>query len=295
MNVTLRQLRAFVEVARRRSFTSAARHLHLTQSALSHLTRELEAQLGVRLIDRSTRSVALTAAGSELFQNADRILADVDGALTGLRDLVAKRRGRVTVAAPPVLAASLVPAAMARFAATYPAVEVRLLDVLTGDILQAVRSAKADLGVGTFRKSEPEVQFDRLYEDHLVAVLPSASRLARKARLAWRDLGGVRLIMMTNASAFHYLVDRAASQAGVPVAPAYEVGYMGTAVGLVEAGLGVAVLPAYARSMVDRKKAVVRPIGTPNVAREISIVTRAGRTLSPAAAQFAEVLRGLCA
>jgi DNA-binding transcriptional LysR family regulator len=291
MNVTLRQLRVFVEVARRRSFTSAARHLHLTQSALSHLVRELETQLGVRVIDRDTRNFSLTAAGAELLQNAERILGEVEQTVSGLRDLVAKRRGRVTVAAPPVLAASLLPAAMARFKAAHPGVTLKLLDVLTGQILEAVRSGEADFGVGTFRKSEPDVQLDTLYEDRLVAVLPAGSPLAGRRRLAWKDLRGEPLVMMSSASAFHYLVDHAASEAGLTAAPAYEVGYMGTAIALVEAGLGIAVLPAYARSMIDARKAAARPVDSPAVTREVSIVTRAGRSLSPAAAQFAAALR----
>jgi DNA-binding transcriptional LysR family regulator len=291
MNVTLRQLRVFVEVAHRRSFTTAARHLHLTQSALSHLMRELESQLGVRVIDRDTRNFALTAAGTELLQNAERILSEVDQTVSGLRDLVAKRRGRVTVAAPPVLAASLLPAAIARFKAEHPGVTVRLLDVLTGQILEAVRSGEADFGVGTFRKSEPEVELDTLYEDRLVAVLPCASPLAGRRRLAWKDLRDAPLVMMSSASAFHYLVDHAASEAGLTAAPAYEVGYMGTAIALVEAGLGIAVLPAYAGSMIDTRKAAVRPVDSPAVTREVSIVTRAGRSLSPAAQQFTDVLR----
>jgi DNA-binding transcriptional LysR family regulator len=291
MNITLRQLRAFVEVARRRSFTGAARHLHLTQSGLSHLMRELEAQLGTRLLDRNSRSLSVTTAGMELLRDADRILGDVDHTLAGLRDLVARKRGRVTVAAPPVLAASLIPAAMARFKAAHPGITVRLLDLLTAGILEAVRSGEADLGVGTFHQSEPEVQLDALYEDRLVAVVPAASALARRRRLAWKDLRGAPLIMMTNASTFHYIVDRALSHAGEPVTPAYEVGYMGTAIGLVEAGLGIAVLPAYARSMCDAKTAVVQPLESPAVTREVSIVIRAGRSLSPAAEAFAAVLR----
>ncbi|MGQ0544844.1 MAG: LysR substrate-binding domain-containing protein, partial [Betaproteobacteria bacterium] len=196
-----------------------------------------------------------------------------------------------SVAAPPVLAASLIPAAMVRFTASHPGVTLRLLDVLTGQILEAVHSGEADLGVGTFRKSEPEVQFETLFEDRLVAVVPVGNPLAGRSRLTWKHLRGVSLVMMTGASAFHYIVDRAASQAGYTATPAYEVGYMGTAIGLVEAGLGIAVLPAYARSMIDPRKAVVRRIDAPAVTREVSIVTRAGRSLSPAAEQFAAVLR----
>lgn len=294
MNVSLRQLRAFVEIARRKGFTAAAQRLNLTQSALSHLIRQLEAELGVRLFDRSTRSIALTAAGTELLQNAERILTDVENVVSGLRDLVAKRRGRVTVAAPPVLAASLIPVAVAQFKALYPQVGVRLLDVLTADILEAVRTGEADLGVGTFRKTEPEIRLDTLYEDRLMAVLPATSRFARKRRVTWTDLRDLPLIMMSSKSAFHSLVERAANQAGLQSVPAYEVGYMGTAIGLVEAGLGVAVLPAYARSMVDSRKALVRPIDGPAVTREVAIASRAGRSLSPAADRFAAVLRQAC-
>ena len=105
-NITLRQLRAFVEVVRSAGFTAAARKLHLTQSATSLLVRELETQVGLQLIDRTTRQVALTEAGQEFLERAERILMDVDLAVANAQDLVHKRRGRVSIATSPLLAAT---------------------------------------------------------------------------------------------------------------------------------------------------------------------------------------------
>src|SRR5687767_3527083 len=100
MNVTLRQLRAFVLVGRLGNFTRAAQAMHVTQSALSLLVRELEAAMNTRLLDRTTRTVSLTAAGSEFFAGAQRILSDLEVVIGGVDKLVAKERGSVVVAAP---------------------------------------------------------------------------------------------------------------------------------------------------------------------------------------------------
>src|SRR5262245_25797011 len=103
MNVTVRQLRAFVFVAQTRSFTKAAQRLHVTQSALSLLIRQLEDTLQVQLVDRSSRSVELTVAGAELLDSAERLLDDLDATLASVAELGAKQRGKVVVAAPYIL------------------------------------------------------------------------------------------------------------------------------------------------------------------------------------------------
>ena len=109
MNLTLRQLRAFVLVARSGSFTRAAKSMHLTQSALSQLIRELEGALNTRLVDRTTRSVSLTVPGKEFVASAQRILDDLEQAIGNVDKLVAKQRGRVVIASPVVLASNLLP------------------------------------------------------------------------------------------------------------------------------------------------------------------------------------------
>lgn len=143
MNVTLRQLRAYVEVVRSGGFTAAARKLHLTQSATSLLVQELEAQLGIQLVDRTTRRVAPTDAGSEFLFNAERILADVEHTLADTQDLVLKRRGRITIATTPLLASTFLPEAIAQFQESHPGITVRLADLPTENIMRMVQGGDA--------------------------------------------------------------------------------------------------------------------------------------------------------
>src|SRR5688500_4519878 len=144
MNVTLRQLRAFVLVARLGSFTRAAQAMHVTQSALSLLVRELEGAVNTRLFDRTTRAVALTAAGSEFFPQAQRILSELESALAGVDKFLAKEHGTVVVAAPLLLSSVYLPPILAGFRAKYPGIQVMLQDTLPTQVLPQVSSGQAD-------------------------------------------------------------------------------------------------------------------------------------------------------
>jgi DNA-binding transcriptional LysR family regulator len=291
MNLTLRQLRAFVEVTRQGSFTGAARTLNLTQSAVSALVRELEQQLGLVVLDRTTRRVSLTDAGNHLLQLSDRVLRDVETAVTEAKGLLDKSLGRVVVAASPLAAATLLPERIARFVQRYPNVSVELHDVLTDHILHSVRSGSADIGVGTFERSPTELELSTLYEDVLGVVMPSDSALAKRKTLRWRDLEGKATIVLSRSSAFRPLIDSVIANQGVPLGPQkFEVGYMGTAVALAEAGLGISILPQRAAALIRTRKACFRPLTSPVVTRPVTLVTRAGRTLSPAAQAFVECL-----
>ncbi|GMU72258.1 MAG: LysR family transcriptional regulator [Burkholderiales bacterium] len=289
--VTLRQMQAFVLVARQASFTRAAAALHLTQSATSALVKELEERLGLVLLDRTTRSVGLTRGGEEFLARAERILADVAHAVADTHDLVHKRRGLVSIAASPMSSSTFLPGAIAGFAALHPFVRVQLHDILTDGILEEVRNGAAELGIGTFQRSIPDVAFVTLFEHRLGVVMPAASPLAAKRRLAWRELALAPRISMSPSSAFRPLVDNAFAAAGVAVErPRFEVGYMGTAVALVEAGLGVAILPERAAALARSGSVCWRPLVDPAVAHPSTLVTRAGRTLSPGARAFVDYL-----
>ncbi|WP_427307006.1 LysR family transcriptional regulator [Cupriavidus sp. H39] len=295
MNVTLRQLRAFVEVARSGGFTAAAPKLHLTQSATSLQIRELEAQLGLQLIDRSTRRFALTDAGNEFLLSAARIVADVEQSVADTRELVHKRRGRITVATTPLLASTLLPQCIAQFLDAYPAITVRIADLPPEQIARRVLSGDADFGFGVF--PEADAQFDRtsMLRHPLGVMVPSTWPLAaRRREPAWSDLQGLPLIAMSHASGMRALIDQHMRGAGVQVNPRFEVEYLGTAVGLAEAGLGVAVVPAYVGKLMGSRRVRFRPLRNPVVQRQIEVIVRAGRSLSPSAAEFRDYLAARC-
>jgi len=140
MNVTLRQLRAFVALAHTASFTDAATRLHVTQSALSGLIKELEQTLGVQVVNRSTRRVSLSEVGREFYPLVARLLQDLDGALDTISDLKELKRGLVRFAAPQLMSASVLPEVIAGFSKECPDIEVRLLDCMVDHVLSKVQS-----------------------------------------------------------------------------------------------------------------------------------------------------------
>ena len=290
MNISFRQLRAAIAVADQVSFTRAADSLHLTQSACSGLVRDLETGLGVRLFDRTTRRVALTDAGREFIAAARQSIADLDDAVDDVQALAARRRGRVTVAAPPLLAATVLPAVIRAFSHDNAAIQIVLQDVATDQIVSRVRDGSADLGVGTFDPAEDRVSLRVLATDRLRLFCPPDHPLARRKSISWAALRGETLIGLTRASDVRRLTEQALAGAGLPARPSYEVTQMATAVALVDAGAGLAALPAYALSYTKLFRVVSRPLSKPAVTRDISLLTAKERSLSPAAAAFADLL-----
>jgi DNA-binding transcriptional LysR family regulator len=290
MNVTLRQLRAFVLVGQLGSFTRAAQAMHLTQSALSLLVRELESAMDTRLVDRTTRSASLTTAGREFFASAQRVLDDLQHAIDNVDLLVAKERGRVVIAAPLVLSSTFLPRIIAGFRALYPGISLVLHDCLPTQVLPQVSAGMADLGIGSFRRAEKDLQRVLLFKEALVAVFPASHPFGSVGRLTWRQLARVPVLALRQGSIFRDLTESGFAAAGVPLEPAFEADYGGSLVGLVDAGLGVAVLPAMATVLTDAGRIRFKRLEDPVVEREVQMVHRAGVSLSPAAQAFADFL-----
>lgn len=291
MNVTLRQIQAFLAVADLGNFTRAAARLNMAQPALSLTIRELEAELGLRLFDRTTRRVELTMAGADFSHAARKLMTDLDLAMRNARDLTERKRGRLVVGAPPLLAAMLLPRAIADYNRKFPGIEVRLIDTQTDRIVDKVRSGEADCGVGTFAEDEDSIERQLLVKDALEVFCSKRSPLSRMRQVAWRGLSGHPLIAMTRESSIRQLAERGFEATGLTFRPAFEVSLMTTAVMLAEAGLGVAILPTYVWSFARDRDVTSRPLVEPQMSREISMIHAAGRSLSPAAESFAQFLR----
>jgi DNA-binding transcriptional LysR family regulator len=291
MNITFRQLRAFSAVAAFGSFTRASEQLHLTQSAISNLVRELEAELGIRLFDRTTRRVELTHAGREFRGSAEKLIADLDHTARNTHELVERKRGRLIVAAPPFLAASLLPQVMAAFRRDFPGISVVLLDVPTDQIVARVTSGEADIGVGTFTTEDEGLTRTPIARDTLMLFCPRGHPLASRRRPRWRDLKGYPVITLTRESGIRPLVMHGFDAAGIAVQPAYEVWQITSALGLVDAELGVGVLPAYATTTSRFLRVTARPLHGPSVSRDVEVIARRGRSLPPATDEFIGLLK----
>ncbi len=291
MNLSLRKLRAFSAVARSASFTRAAERLHLSQPALTVQIRELEEELGVRLFDRNTRQVKLTASGRDLLPALERVLSDLDAVTQSSRELAAGGRGTVRVAALPSMCATRLPQAIARLRKGHPAIRIELRDTVAQKILALVASEEVDFGIGSFDGVERGFELSALASDRLAAVFPKGHALDMRKSLSLRDLARWPLILMDTQSSVRAHVERTFAAHGLATAPAFEVTYMSTAVGLVRAGLGVSLLPTSALELESAYGLEVRVLRDPALRRAISVVRKSGRTLSPAAGRFLATLR----
>lgn len=292
MNITLRQLRAFVTVADLSSFTEAARQLHLTQAALSVLVRELETSLGIRLLERSTRRVTLSMAGNDFYPFAEKILQDLETAVINAAGLKNKKRGVVRVAAPQLMACTLMPLAIAAYAKVYPDIQIRLSDTLPEQVLAKILSGEVEFGIGPDSGPEPEIMQTPLLRDHHLLTCTRDHALARKKRVSWQDMQGYPFIAPTRDFMTQLKLVLTRQTNDLAITAAYEVSYMTTALGMVNAGLGITACPSYAAPLVQAYELQMRPLYDPEFVREVCIFTRRATSLSPAAESFVDFLRG---
>lgn len=290
MNITIRQIQSFLQVAALGSFTRAAEKMHTMQPALSQQVRDLETELGIRLFDRTTRRVELTEGGIEFRNIAAKIIEDLEAAARNAHELAERKRGRVVVAAPPLLAAVIVPPAIADFRENYPGLEVRLMDARTDQIVEYVRSGQVDCGIGTFHVGEAGISSTLLARDSLMVFCPADHVLAQRTTVDWRALDGLPLVTLTRDSGIRLLVEVGYEAAQIRLVPAYEVGQITTALAMVEAGLGIAVLPAYAWAGARALRISAVSL-LPRITRDIVLITRADRSISPALSAFVRFLR----
>jgi DNA-binding transcriptional LysR family regulator len=290
---SVRQLRAFRAVYQLGKLSAAAEQLALSQSAVSVLIRQLEEGLGARLFDRTTRSLRPTAAAVEALAVVERILRDVDALGTGLRDLGALRRGRVAVAVTPTLGEILLPAVMKRFAKLHPGIHVMIDDCAPEHFVERIVAEQVDFGLGTPEGAAADVDTEKMVGDWLALVCRPEHPLASRRQVRWSDLAGMPVITVRPGYGIRSLIDGTAARAGVALEVRHEVAFLSTALWMTQCGLGCSIMPsAYARNGAY-PELVVQRLLQPTVSRDISLVTRRGRLLSPAAQAFAQVMRSM--
>ncbi|WP_440110357.1 LysR family transcriptional regulator [Acidovorax sp. BL-A-41-H1] len=278
----LGELQAFVVTAEKSSFRLAADALFLSAPALSRRVERLESALGVRLLERTTRSVELTAVGQEFLHEARSALAGLDLAVQRVNDQVHLRRGRVTVACIPSVASHVLPRVLRAFAVAQPEVQVHVMDESARQVLDAVMQGAADFGLSFTGSQESALRFEALTRERYVLAMPRSHRWAKRKEIAWADLAGQRLVSVSRDSANRLLLDQATADLADPPVAWYECNHVAGALALVEGGLGLAVLPQLA---LPPEHSVVCgvPLIDPDLWRTLGLLQRRDRILGPAA------------
>ena len=286
VEITLRQLKALVAVLECGSFSEAAGTMHLSQAALSGLIKELESRLGVRLLDRNTRSVSASVVGAAFEPMARRVLATLDEALDSVTNLKDVRRGIVRVAAPETLSCTLLPEIIAGYGERYPGVDVRFQDVPIEEVLAGLHSGRTDIGFGPAGVLTDEAVEARVIRiDPLWAALRPDDPLADAASVSWKDLQDRPLINYMPNLALNVLSNVPSRHHPRTVVPVHRVN---TALSLLRVRQGYVICPFMAQSLVQGFGLVFRQLRQPTVTWKIAVFARERSSLSPAVESFVD-------
>jgi DNA-binding transcriptional LysR family regulator len=286
------RLKILDEVAHRGSFSAAADALDYTQSAISQQIAALEAEAGMTLLERHPRGVSLTAAGQTLVGHAEGILARLESAEAALAAIAGLRGGRLRMASFPTAGATLMPLAIATFRARHPDVELTLAEGEPEQIAPRLRAGELDLAL-LFEFDEPitpdEITRVELLEDPLFLALPREHRLASRRKLRLEDLREEAWVQTSGSSPCARHVVRSCYAAGFEPNVAFESDDYQTVQGLVAAGVGVALIPELALTVV-REDITIRALSPHPPVRQVIAAMPAGARLLPAAPAMLAVL-----
>ncbi|WP_296177313.1 LysR family transcriptional regulator [Psychrobacter sp. UBA2769] len=296
MNISIRQLTAFISVADNGSFTRASEQMHLTQSAVSGLIKELESSLGIVLFDRTTRQLSLSVVGHHLLPQSRRILNEMQLFENEASSLTSLAQGQVRLAVSQ-FAASSMPAVIAQFAKEYPDISVSLLDCSAENVLEHIQNIEVDLGVGTelgFMESEDDISADLLYQLPFCVVMPDSHALAQKSEVVWQDLVDIPLITLQGPFIEQVTAELDESIASHIQQARYKVNFMSTALEMTRQGFGITLCLPYMPEVIDWVSAnglQMRPLAQPVKMRRFFIYQRSSRALSPASIAFKQFLQ----
>jgi DNA-binding transcriptional LysR family regulator len=291
MKIDTLGIQAFMAIADEGSFRKAADALHISQTALTRRLQNLEANLGVKLVERTTRSVALTRIGSDFLPHGHRLLTELRTALVEIRVSGKAQRGDITLACVPTVGVHYLPRIIKEYAARYPDNRIRILDHLSSGVTEAVLRREAEFGIRQGASQHPELTSMPLLRDRYVLICREDHPLADRKKLSWKQLKAYPLIVPSHVMTNRALLDAALGPEGLALQSYFEVQRSSTAVGMVAEGVAAAVVPGLAVQRGAYPNIRVVAMTDPVVSWTLVLLSRRKAQLSPAAQALYEMLR----
>jgi DNA-binding transcriptional LysR family regulator len=292
MKIDTLGVQAFVAIATKRNFGRAAAGLHVTQTALSRRLQTLERYLGVTLIRRTTRTVELTRTGVEFLPRAQRLLAELETALTDIRETGKAMRGSVTIACVPSIGARYLPQVIRQYAAAHPGNRVTIHDHSSFGVAESVLRREAEFGINVTGSHDAGLASVPLVRDRFVLICRDDHPLAGRSRVSWAQLQPHLLIFPGSLSANRPVLELALTAERLRLRTYYEVQHSATALGLVAEGVGAAIVPGLAVQREAYPRIRVIPLVDPATARSLVLIAPRNARLSPAAQALYDLLIG---
>ncbi len=287
----LRQLQYFVKVAKMQHVTHASEELHVAQSAVSRQIHQLEEELGVTLFVQKGRNLQLTPAGKLFLGRAEKILADLDKAVTEVHEFLDPELGEIRIGFPHSLGLNMVPCIVAEFKKKHPNVKFRFKQGKYNSLIQDVSSGEVDLAlISPCPESLEQLTGEILLTEELFAILPPSHSLAEEESIRLEQLKDETFVMFIQGYSLRPIVWDACMKAGFVPKIGFEGEETDTIRGLVAAGMGVSLLPEMALTGVSPLQPVKVKISEPKVTRTIGLIRRNGDKLPMVADLFRNYL-----
>ncbi|MGQ3300385.1 LysR family transcriptional regulator [Reyranella sp.] len=293
INIGPDELETFIAVSELGSFRRASEKLGISQPSVTGRVQRLETVLGVKLLNRTTRCVTMTEAGERLRLRAEHTVMELRSLMQEFRDEATLRRGRVAIAASPTVAASVLPPIIRQFTRVNPGITLTLTDEFVGTVLQKISSAAVDLAIIPFAGTGTEYDFEPLFYDEFFVVAPRNHPIARREVADIEQISKYPLLTLPRESAVWFTLRDEFESRGLKFEPTFQAYNLFTLVGLVEAGLGLSLLPQIIVSRLNLNAVTTVRISDGAMRRHIGIVTLRGRALPPAVDAFIRSLRAL--
>ena len=291
MKIDTLGIQAFMAIADEGSFRKAADALHISQTALTRRLQNLETNLGVKLVERTTRSVALTRIGSDFLPHGHRLLTELGTALVEIRLSGKAQRGDITISCVPTVGVHYLPRIIKEYSARYPDNRIRILDHLSSGVAEAVLRREAEFGIRQGGSQHPELASIPLLRDRYVLICPDDHPLASRKKLSWKQLQVYPLIVPSHVMTNRALLDSALGSGNLALRSHFEVQRSSTAVGMVAEGVAAAIVPRLAVQKSAYPNMRIVTLTEPVVSWTLVLLSRRKAHLSPAAQALYEMLR----
>ena len=285
-----RQLRAFLMLAHKGSFTSAAKELNLTQSAISHAVKALEEDVGCRLLDRMGKRVLLTQAGEQFLYRAEKIFEEMSAARADLETLSRWGQGRLRIGAGAMACQYILPPVLREFQKKFPECRLNIDPGDTTELVDALSANEIDIAMTLEPANEPSLEFRSLFTDELVFLVDPKHPWVSMGRVLRADIPRQKYILNFRNSRNVELIEDYFRAENVEIKSVVEVGSMSAIKELVKLGLGITILaPWIAQAELAKKSLVALPVGRRKLKRQWGLLFLKGRSMGWAEETFVKL------
>jgi DNA-binding transcriptional LysR family regulator len=293
MKIDILGVQAFVAIADFGGFQKAAETLHVTQTAVTQRLRNLEDFLGVMLVERTTRSIALSSIGKDFLPQARRLLQELSSTLNEIRETGKAQRGDVAIACVPTVGIQYLPQIIQEYSARFPENRIKILDHASLQVAEAVLRREAEFGINLAGSTHPELSSVPLLDDHFVLICRDDHPLAKRRSLTWSQIQPYPLIFSGDVNGNRALLDSylGGKSMDLHLHFQYEVQRSSTAVGLVASGIAAAIVPNLAILKGSYPRVRIIRLKEPVISRQLALITRKSGYLSPAAQALYDMIK----